>query len=266
MIGLDCVVLCDAQCGAELIKTLSDKRTSGYLQYTIEQNKYCVYITNKETQLCAVAEWIVLRFGTEFLLSELSEQGYWMSEEEQTLAKEIALQTFKSAQAEFINTIYWKLINFTEYSKIINIYGFTEFSMNDIKASIGWIVESIIDELYLEEETACFIELLQYYIETEPSQMDMCIIKTDSGGNFSFFDANHQNITDECIELFYEAYGKADEEEHPNDILVGVLICLIPNVIVLYGMEFIQDKNVIETLKKIFGNRIQCHEKHSADC
>ena len=152
-----------------------------------------------------------------------------------------------------------KLQDMTKISNMLSINGFLNFCLSDVYAELEFIVNEVLEEFYTEKEYYDFIDLLTYYIEVEEPCMKELNILISEENNYTFFDEDFINITQECIDIFYNEFWS--ETPISGDFLISILLVKTPRKINIYGSDNIQNKNILKTLKYIFKEKISIYKK-----
>ena len=150
-----------------------------------------------------------------------------------------------------------KFNNFFKIKKNINLNGFINFCTVDYVEEIEFMIDDAVDEYLSGNEYKEFISLLRYYIKEEEPRFDKLIIEADENGIYNYFNCKHNNITYECNKNFVCEFK--DEYADEDDKLISILITMLPKKIFIYGTKNINNKNILETLKDIFENRIELY-------
>ena len=153
----------------------------------------------------------------------------------------------------FHKEIWKKMSLFYKYNQKINLEGFKTFALKDynniVKESITFYLNEIMAEEYYEN----FIVLLKEYICTENPLINTMFIEVQPNGSCKFYDGKYNDISQQCINAIKSEFGQIEEND---DLLLSVLIVFLPGKIYLYKYNLIENKNIIYTLKRIFGDRI----------
>ncbi len=136
----------------------------------------------------------------------------------------------------------------------LKLEGFFNFCMQEYWEELENIVEECLDNYLSEQDYLEFLDLLQYYIAVEEYRFGHLTVVAQPDGKYQYYDENIKNITAECLGKFLMEYE--DEAADPDDCLITILILLLPEKITLYGIEFMNNKKFLKTLKNIFGNRL----------
>ncbi len=153
----------------------------------------------------------------------------------------------------FNKEICQKMSEICRYNNILNLDGFIIFGLKEYNDKLKDLIILNLNEIITENTYENFINLLKEYICTENSLMKTMYIEAQTNGSCKFFNEEHKDISQECINIFKTEFGEIGEND---DLLLSTLIIFLPNKIFLYRCNLIQNKNILYTLKNIFGDRI----------
>lgn len=142
---------------------------------------------------------------------------------------------------------------FCEEFREVSFDGIMTFGFSDYEQELLEILDECIDELLIEEELEEFLGLMQSYTEAEETRLDVLNIIARPDTGYSYYDELGNDITDECKTEFYNEIP--DKAASDDDMLISILIIMLPKKIILHKKENITNKNLINTIKEIFGKR-----------
>lgn len=152
------------------------------------------------------------------------------------------------------NTMLKKISDYLQESSEIIMDGFVTFRLRDISNELNRILEKIVEDYVIEKEYSEFIKLLKYFVEIQESRYDIINIIVDEKGEYIVEDEKFLNITNEFFEDFNVDNIKGDINR--NDILVSALITCAPKKVVFHGAQNLKDKEVMDTIKNIFNEKM----------
>lgn len=209
-----------------------------------------------ETVANCLAEWILNNFDSIFAANILKKDFAGFSQLE---IAEILENTLNSITEE--DRIYNKKLfvnNLTNYLNLYNnlcIEGFLRFRAREYQQRIEEYLFDVIDAFFANKEYIEFIELIKSYISESESFIDLLHVKINCDGSFSLYNFKKAEIAFVHDELYM--YKNIFSEE---DKLISVLLSVIPKRIIWHNNCKMQNINLINTLKEIFGDRFsQCH-------
>lgn len=139
-----------------------------------------------------------------------------------------------------------------EHDKLI-LNGFVAFRMNDYIRKIENAVDDAVKQLLVRYEYEEFTELLKFFVDIQ-SPVTATVYVINCGNKYILLDGEFKEITNEYMnDLMHELrYGKIDYD----DLLLSTLITLAPDNVYIYNYESISNRNLIETLQKVFGKKL----------
>jgi len=150
--------------------------------------------------------------------------------------------------------VLYRLIDYLEKEKVINVEGFLNFRLNEYFTEVYEILDKLIDEYMMEKEYEEFIGLLKYFVNTQKSQIDTLNIVVDKKGKYHFYDKSLKALTEEYIKDTVSEISIKNLSS--DDLLLSYLITLLPEKINFHQISNIRNKEIIETIKNIFENRV----------
>lgn len=152
------------------------------------------------------------------------------------------------------NKIVMSIIDHFESSNLIIIEGFVNFCMQDYIDEIIFAMELAYEELKNEKEYNEFIKLLRYFVESQaPKVYEVNLLINDSG-KFSLWDGDGVRIEKDYMNLYLNDFFS--DEITLDDALVSILITIAPRRIVLHNSKLLSVNESVETIKRIFNERI----------
>lgn len=130
--------------------------------------------------------------------------------------------------------------------------GYFKFRSKSFENLIDDIIEKVILDIQLESEYEDFIEMLQYYLESQLPKVNVVnvIISKD---RFFLYDEKNRPIDSPALKSIIEDSDSDDISK--ADILVSSLIVLAPNKVVIH-LKNDKEKELMQILKKIFEHKL----------
>jgi len=153
------------------------------------------------------------------------------------------------------NRVFFRLLDYLNENGEIILEGFIRFRLKDYMDELRDAVDRAVDDLMLEEEYREFIRLLRYFVEAqEPRQGEIHVLILP-GNKYQLLDGQGDALSDEELEemLADLAGGNISGE----DLLISALISLAPTRLHLHLGSPLYNQEVVETIKKVFVDRIQ---------
>ncbi len=167
------------------------------------------------------------------------------------LDNDVNRETFKLVKKE---KIFIEIEDFLKDNETIDIEGFVNFRLRDFIGELSEVVDRAVDEYLMQKEYDEFIGLLKYFVELQDSKIDVLNILVDKGGKFRFFDKDNNPITGKFLsDITIEFSGG---ELSDDDMLISTLIAMAPAKIYIHFANNIKNKEVLDTVEKIFSDRV----------
>ncbi len=165
-----------------------------------------------------------------------------------------------------INQILHDDFNFVEEKKEINeeildyllenntliLDGYLRFRSRSFDKLLDKIIDKVLSDIQRENEYEDFIDMLQYYLETQLPKVDTInvIINKDE---FILLDERKRLLESESIKSLAKEYDTGEVSK--SDILVSTLIVLAPDRVIVH-LKNDREKELMQILKKIFADRL----------
>ena len=120
----------------------------------------------------------------------------------------------------------------------------------ELEDSIGRAVE----ELLMEREYNEFIKLLRYFVEIQQPKVDTVNVIKNIDNSYKLLDGDWNVISDELLEDLAEEVG--ENNINFDDLLISSLITLAPNKIILHVEITSSNREILDTIRKVFNQRM----------
>ena len=155
-----------------------------------------------------------------------------------------------------VNSIIEKIKECLEENEEINIQGFITFRMKELRQEIEDVIEKVVEEYMVEKEYKEFVKLLKYFVDIQESRIDEVNIYVQEGGGYIIKDKYGKDIFEEFIKELSEC--KVDTEANIEDIIISGLITNAPKSVIIHKKENCLNKEFINTIINVFGERAYC--------
>lgn len=152
------------------------------------------------------------------------------------------------------NSIIRKITECIEENKEINVKGFITFRMKEFRNELESIIDKVVENYMVEKEYNEFIKLLKYFVELQESKIDRINIIIESDGNYILQDGYGNDIMNILFSDLNES--KFTGAVSIDDMLISSLITNAPNSIVIHGAENCSNKEILDTIKNVFEDRV----------
>ncbi len=135
-------------------------------------------------------------------------------------------------------------------NKNCNVEGIVNFRFYEYKKVLNALSEDLVDIYYLNREYDDFIELLRYFISVQDSRPELIYLVVNRYGMYTILNEKRQDITNRCLSEFLRP--EDIRNECFDDLLISIVITLAPKKILVENREYIKNKQLFETLEKVF--------------
>jgi len=164
----------------------------------------------------------------------------------------VGLKSYNQQQRK--EKVMQRILEYLDLDKNLMVEGFISFRLKDYQKDLEHIVNSAVDELLMEKEYLEFIRLLKYFVEIQEPRIKKVQIVFRNNGKFSLLDEKDQPIKHECLDGLM--IDLLENEINYEDLLISALITLAPCELVLHKERGVGVNETINTIEKVFGNRI----------
>lgn len=207
---------------------------------------------------------VIDEFYKKEMQSFLLDTYFFLKYDEINEIKELSMKALKSDKAlpneDLVycinkkNTIIDKIMDCIEENKEINIKGFITFRMREFKDDLEGIIDKIVERYMVEKEYNEFIKLLKYFVEIQECKMEEVNIFIHQDGTYMVKDKYNNDIMEELTKELEEA--RFTSSVSIEDMLISGLITNAPEKVVLHCSENCLNKELIDTIKSVFQDRV----------
>ncbi len=231
---------------------VNENKSENYTLFEIDMIKANLSYKFKRSLAEVLAEIVIDNFETELVNNIIKQEYNQFSGKARSKIEQFTMEYLKNRDKIIskieINT---QLLKYLESYKDLNIEGFVRFRLKDYVNHLKYIVDRAVDDYLIEEEYNEFIELLRYFVNLqEPKIKYVDVLKADDD-SFNILDPGKRIITSEYMEDYIAEI--MDGEVEYEDLLISALINIAPGKIIIH----FDDKEVEETIKDIFGGKVQ---------
>lgn len=153
-----------------------------------------------------------------------------------------------------INSMVEKIRDCISEKQEINIEGFITFRMRKLREDIEKIIDKVVERYMVEKEYKEFVKLLKYFVEIQECKIEEINIIIEENNNYIVKDKDGKD-------LYYDFLSELTAEQgrlqlNMEDVLISGLITSAPKNIVIYGKENCTNKEFLDTIEKVFGDKV----------
>lgn len=227
-------------------------------------NKICLYISN------IIYKHVIYQYQSKEMYDFLTENYYFLKHEELLeVEKKIMKVLIMEEKAEDeifiycnnkINLIIEKIKECIEENREINIDGFITFRMRELREDFEEIIDRIVERYIVEKEYEEFIRLLKYFVDIQDSKIEEVDIYINPLGVYTITDGKGTDIFSIMLKELSDSEVKIDNA-NIEDVLISGLITNAPKRIIIHGVKNCNNKEFLNTILKVFGERVCICEK-----
>lgn len=160
-----------------------------------------------------------------------------------------------------INDIIENIKEFILENDYINIEGFITFRMKNFLKDIECIIDKVVEDYMIEKEYNEFIKLLNYFVDIQDCKLEEVNIIVQKNGSYEVKDSKGLDIFKDFLNEITDVaeVGIINTE----DIIISGLITNVPKKIKIYNEEYCINKEFIQTIKSVFGERVETHRSYN---
>lgn len=152
------------------------------------------------------------------------------------------------------NEITSKIVEFIQDNDEFNLDGFMTFRIKEFLPNYEKMVDKIIEKYMVQKEYSEFVKLLKYFVDVQDYKIDEVNIVIDKEGNYKILNKKGEDIlSDFLIDL---SNTKFSGVVAMDDIIISGLITNVPKRIIIHGSNNCKNKELIETIKNVFLERV----------
>ena len=161
-----------------------------------------------------------------------------------------------------INSMIEKIRECISEKQELNIEGFIIFRMRKLRDDIEKIIDKIVERYMVEREYKEFVKLLKYFVEIQECKIEKINIIIEENNNYIVRNGEGKDLYYEFLRELTLEQGSLDL--NMEDILISGLITSAPKNITIYGKENCTNKEFLDTIENVFGDRV-FFGKHDSD-
>ena len=133
--------------------------------------------------------------------------------------------------------------------------------MKPLLKYIECIIDKVVEDYMIEKEYNEFIKLLKYFVDIQDCKLEEVNIIVQRNGSYEVKDSKGLDIFKDFLN---EITDMAEEGIiNIEDIIISGLITNAPKKIKIYNEEHCINKEFIQTIKSVFGERVETHRSYN---
>lgn len=160
-----------------------------------------------------------------------------------------------------VNNMTKDIIKFLRENDYMNIEGFITFRLKGLIKEIECIIDKVVEEYMIEKEYSEFIKLLKYFVDIQECKLEEVNLIIQRDGVYEVRDNSGIDVFKE----FLNEITDMSEEGIVNveDVIISGLITNSPKKIKIYNEEECINKEFLNTIKSVFGERVETYKTYS---
>ncbi|MGK0469140.1 putative sporulation protein YtxC [Clostridium sp.] len=160
------------------------------------------------------------------------------------------------------NIVIDKINKLIEENNEINVNGFLTFRIKALRQDLECIVDKVVESYMVEKEYDEFVNLLKYFVEVQESKVDEINIIIGKNGDYYLRDSEGNDLMGNMI---MELPGvEFDSKENQEELIISTIITSAPRKIIIHCVDHCKNKELLQTISKVFVNRVYYCDKCSA--
>ena len=106
----------------------------------------------------------------------------------------------------------------------------------------------------VEKEYKEFIKLLKYFVDIQESKINLVNLYVQPHGGYTLKDEDGKDVLNIFLSELSEC--KIGVDANLEDVIISGLITSVPKKIKIYGKEICSNKEFLDTIIKVFGERV----------
>ena len=160
-----------------------------------------------------------------------------------------------------INSMVEKIKDCIREKQEINIEGFITFRMKKLRGDIESIIDKVVERYMVEKEYKEFVKLLKYFVEIQECKIEEINIIIEENSNYIIKNGDGKDLYYDFLKEITAEQGRL--ELNMEDVLISGLITSAPKNIIIYGKEKCTNKEFLDTIENVFGDKVTFHECYS---
>lgn len=207
---------------------------------------------------------VIKQYRCNELYQLLSENFFFLKQEEILEVEEQIMKTLNLEDeikddisifcSNRINDIMKKIKECIEDNPEININGFLVFRTKEIREELEEVIDKIVDRYMVEKEYNEFIKLLKYFVDIQESKINLVNLYVKPQGGYTLKDEEGKDLLNMFLSELTEC--KIGVDVNLEDVIISGLITSVPKRIIIYDKEVCSNKEFLDTIIKVFGERV----------
>ena len=157
-----------------------------------------------------------------------------------------------------VNSMVEQIKNCISEKQEINVDGFITFRMRNLRGDIEKIIDKVVERYMVEKEYKEFVKLLKYFVEIQECKIEEINIIIEENNSYIIKDSEGKDLYYDFLKEITAEQGRI--ELNTEDVLISGLITSAPKNIIIYGKENCTNKEFLDTIENVFGDKVTFRE------
>lgn len=160
-------------------------------------------------------------------------------------------KNIKKHRSELQSIIFYSLLEYVKTEDNIIIDGYVAFRLKKYISVINKYIDNVINDYLIKKESDELIESLIVYTELQIPMTELIVV---------LYDVNEYIVADESGEIIFTL-------KNYDDVLLDAILTLSPNKIAIVNPNSFANKELLETIAKIYRNKVifvECSKKNTS--
>jgi len=253
---------------ADILKEIIEKNISDSIEIQNTEKNEFLFSSNDTSLLHlkiaeTLMEYIIDYEEKNILKTILTHDYLLLNKSEKLHVLNEACQLINENESDFIKTlillkrrflIKQNILEYLNENSKLDVTGFIAFRLAPYKKMLSELIQKVIEDLKVQQEYKEFINMLKFFVETQKNRSDKIHIVFEKNGEYTLFDENNKDITEQCFSEFDET--KEQNNLNNEDVLISSLITLAPKKVFLHFETENYNKKIVHTIEQIFANKV----------
>ncbi|MBE7026861.1 MAG: hypothetical protein E7410_04790 [Ruminococcaceae bacterium] len=206
-----------------------------------------------------LAAYIISKYNDYFLKLIINRNYGYFDQKDKIFIYKSAKKTFSNiylVEKDNRKLIRSELNNYFTIENTCNIYleGFVLFRLGKYMEKLEILIDRVVDDYFVKMEYENFIMMLKEFVVLQAPSIRLVHIFLKSDKRYSVCNENFEEFSQS--QLLGMSLENESDIINEDDFLLSALINMAPQKIIIHQVRKIKNKQLLETLQKIFERRL----------
>ncbi len=205
-----------------------------------------------------LADWIINNEEHRLINKIVTHNYFYFNHDEQATVESNALKALGASPAVRYRLILSRILDYLDNHHELVLEGFLNFRLKDYRLQLSQAIDKVVDDFMMELEYKEFIRVLRYFVDAQEPRLEEAHVVIGAGSLYKIYDSHGKVINNQYLENNLLQNHSAGEPDILNyeDLLISALITIAPRNIMVHSTNRSRDKEILETIKCVFENRV----------